>query len=48
MFSDNAHLVVSEPTNDLPGAFVEVPEGTAAILDASGYRHEPFEPARPS
>lgn len=37
-----AHVVVSEPLNDLPGAFAEVPESTAVILDGSGYHHEPF------
>ena len=42
LFGDTAHVVVSEPLNDLPGAFVEVPESTLAILDADGYRHEPF------
>lgn len=42
LFGDTAHVVVSEPLNDLPGAFIEVPESTAAILDAEGYRHEPF------
>ncbi|HEX5859355.1 MAG TPA: class II glutamine amidotransferase [Microbacterium sp.] len=42
LFGDTAHVVVSEPLNDLPGAFVEVPESTVAILDADGYRHEPF------
>ena len=42
LFGDAAHVVVSEPLNDLPGAFVEVPESTVAILDADGYRHEPF------
>ena len=28
--------------NDLPGAFVEVPESTVAILHESGYVYEPF------
>ena len=41
-FGDHAQVVVSEPLNDLPGAFLEVPESTVAILDPSGYRHEPF------
>lgn len=41
-FGRHAHVVVSEPLNDLPGAFVEVAESTVAILDASGYHHEPF------
>ena len=44
-FSDDAHLVVSEPLNDLPGLFVEVPEATAVVLDPDGYRHQPFTPS---
>ena len=44
LFGSNAHLIVSEPLNDLPGVFTEVPESTVAIVDASGYRHEPFVP----
>jgi glutamine amidotransferase len=43
LFGDDAHVVVSEPLNDLPGTFVEVPEATVAILDPEGYRHEPFQ-----
>jgi len=42
LFGDHAKVIVSEPLNDLPGAFVEVPESTVAILDDSGYRHERF------
>jgi glutamine amidotransferase len=41
-FGRQAHVVVSEPLNDLPGAFLEVPESTVAILDGSGYHHQPF------
>jgi predicted glutamine amidotransferase len=41
-FGDTAKVVVSEPLNDLPGVFVEVPEATAVTLDSDGYRHEPF------
>ena len=41
-FGDHAQVVVSEPLNDLPGVFLEVPESTVAVLDATGYRHEPF------
>ena len=33
---------MSEPLNDLPGAFIEVPESTVAVLDSSGYHHQPF------
>ncbi|WP_314503367.1 class II glutamine amidotransferase [uncultured Microbacterium sp.] len=42
LFGDDAQVVVSEPLNDLPGTFVEVPESTVAVLDPDGYRHEPF------
>jgi glutamine amidotransferase len=45
MFSENAHVVVSEPLSDLAGAFLEVPESTVAVLTGSGYRHESFGPA---
>jgi predicted glutamine amidotransferase len=44
LFGDDAHVVVSEPLNDMPGTFVEVPEATVAILDTEGYRHQPFIP----
>ena len=37
-----AQLVVSEPINDLPGAFTEVPESTAVILDDTGSHPQPF------
>lgn len=42
LFGERAKVIVSEPLNDLPGAFVEVPEATAVILDADGSRHESF------
>ena len=42
VFGAHAHVVVSEPLNDLPGAFIEVPESTVAVLDESGYYHHPF------
>jgi len=38
----HAQVVVSEPFAELPGAFLEVPEATVAILDAVGYHHRPF------
>ncbi len=41
-FGKHAHVVVSEPLSDLPGAFVEVPESSVAILDSAGYHHAPF------
>ncbi|KQO95822.1 class II glutamine amidotransferase [Leifsonia sp. Leaf264] len=42
LFGDRARVVVSEPLNNLPGAFIEVPEATVAILDESGYEYQPF------
>ena len=42
VFGKHAHVVVSEPPNDLPGAFIEVPESTVAVLGESGYHHHPF------
>lgn len=44
-FGEHAHVVVSEPLNDLPGIFVEVPEATIAVLDGEGYHHESFRSA---
>lgn len=44
LFSDDAHVVVSEPLTDLPGVFVEVPESTVAVLEPAGYHHEAFAP----
>ncbi|MBX0299604.1 class II glutamine amidotransferase [Cryobacterium sp. 1639] len=41
-FGDTAKVVVSEPLNDLPGAFLEVPESSALTIDPDGYRHQPF------
>jgi glutamine amidotransferase len=46
-FGKRAHVVVSEPLNDLPGAFIEVPESTVAVLDESGYHHHPFLDGQP-
>ncbi|NNC11628.1 class II glutamine amidotransferase [Planctomonas sp. JC2975] len=47
-FGDKAQLVVSEPLNDLPGVFKEVPESTAVILNDGSYEHHPFldDPSR--
>ena len=44
VFGDKAKVVVSEPLNDLPGAFVEVEQSTVAILTDDGYHHEAFLP----
>lgn len=42
LFGSHARLVVSEPLNDLPGVFTEVPESTVAIVAPSGYEYQPF------
>jgi len=42
LFGSHAHVIVSEPLNDVPGVFAEVPESTVAIVDRSGYHHQPF------
>jgi glutamine amidotransferase len=42
LFGDHAQVVVSEPLNDLPGVFLEVPESTVAVLDPEGYHHHSF------
>lgn len=42
LFGDHAQVVVSEPLNDLPGVFLEVPESTVAVLDPTGYHHAEF------
>ncbi len=47
LFGERAHVVVSEPLNDLPGAFLEVPESTAVVLDSDGYHHHNFSPTAP-
>ena len=41
-FGDHAQVVVSEPLNDLPGVFLEVPESTVAVLDSYGFHHAAF------
>jgi glutamine amidotransferase len=41
-FGDHAQVVVSEPLNDVPGAFMEVGEATVAVLDGTGYHHHEF------
>lgn len=44
-FGASARVVVSEPLIDLPGAFIEVPESSVAVMDAEGYHQEDFRPA---
>ena len=45
IFGPRDRLIVSEPLNDLPGVFKEVPESTVAIVGADGFHHQPFLPA---
>ena len=42
--SDDARLVVSEPIGDLPGAWIEVPEASYAVVSKGGDRLLPFAP----
>ena len=42
--SDEAHAIVSEPLDDLPELWLEVPPATAVILEPGGSEHMPFTP----
>jgi glutamine amidotransferase len=42
--SDDARLVVSEPIGDLPGAWIEVPEASYAVVAKGGEQLLPFAP----
>jgi predicted glutamine amidotransferase len=42
--SDEAHVIVSEPLDDLPERWVEVPPATAVILGPDDSTHIPFTP----
>ena len=44
----DTRFVVSEPIRDLPGAWREVPESSAGIIQAGKDEIRPFEPERPS
>ena len=41
-------IVVSEPVSDLPGAWLEVPESTALIIQRGPDEHRPFRPRTPA
>ncbi|MFC8043246.1 class II glutamine amidotransferase [Nocardia sp. NPDC057353] len=45
---DSTRFVVSEPLRDLPGAWNEVPESSAAIVGAGADAIRPFTPISPS
>ncbi|MBS2966764.1 class II glutamine amidotransferase [Actinocrinis puniceicyclus] len=42
--SDDARMVVSEPIGDLPGAWLEVPESTVAVVSRGREELRPFTP----
>ena len=42
LFDARARVVVSEPLNDLPGAFVELEESSVVTLDADGFEEAGF------
>ena len=44
--SDEARVIVSEPLGDLPGAWLEVPESTALVVQAGAHEQLPFRPRR--
>ena len=43
--SEDARLIVSEPLIDLPGAWHEIPEATALVVDGTSLERRAFEPA---
>jgi glutamine amidotransferase len=45
--SDDSRLVVSEPIGDLPGAWIEVPEGTYGVVGPGEDQLRPFKPKAP-
>jgi predicted glutamine amidotransferase len=42
--TEGDRVVVSEPLADLPGAWIEVPESTAVVLEDGGYEQRTFKP----
>jgi len=46
-FTAEDRAVVSEPPGDLPGAWLEVPESTAMVIQAGPDEQRPFEPHWP-
>ena len=46
--TDEDRVVVSEPVSDLPGAWREVPESTALIIQAGPDEQREFHPRPPS
>ena len=44
MLSEGDRVVVSEPLSDLAGAWHEVPESTAVLVEEGRLEHLPFRP----
>jgi glutamine amidotransferase len=45
---DHSRAIVSEPLDDLPGLWIEVPPSTAIIIQSDDYTQIPFTPRPPS
>ena len=43
-----ARVVVSEPLADLAGAWREIPESTALVVEDGAVEQRPFQPAQPA
>ena len=41
---DADHAIVSEPLGDLPGAWLELPESTALVIEAGSHEQRRFRP----
>ena len=46
-FTDEDRVIVSEPPGDLPGAWLEIPESSAVIVQPGPDEQRPFEPRQP-
>jgi glutamine amidotransferase len=45
---DHSRAIVSEPLDDLPEAWIEVPPSTALIIQPDDHAQIPFTPQSPS
>jgi predicted glutamine amidotransferase len=45
--ADDDRVIVSEPLGDLSGAWLEVPESTALVVEAGRLQRQSFQPQRP-
>ncbi len=46
-FSSNTRVIVSEPLNDMNGAWAQIPEASAVTVEAGNIEVRPFEPRPP-